>query len=149
MSANAGVIRNREIARIKVLSKELGLDDAAYRIVLWEKCKAESAAHLDEAGRRTMIDHLVQRLRLTKPDSPQLQRRRMRARQRASDDKAGLVAKVRALLINASPGPKDDAYADAMALRMFKVARFTWLQPAQLSKLVAALAIDSKRRKTA
>ncbi len=141
MKGNADAMRKREIARIKILAKELGLDDAAYRNVLWEITKSESAADLDAAGRKAMIDHLVARVRHTKPGSPQL-----RTRQRPANRKAELAAKIRALLINAEPA-RDDAYADAMAQRMFGVQLFTWCSEAELLKLIAALSIDAKRRK--
>lgn len=38
------------------------------------------------------------------------------------------------------------AYVDAIARRMFGVARVGFCDPSQLGKIIAALAIDAKRR---
>jgi phage gp16-like protein len=132
--------RRRELARIHILAQRLGLSREQYEAVLLTVASVDSAALLDSYGRRQVIDHLERRL---PPD-----RRggwRGRSRQRAASGKAGLVAKIQALLIHARPA-RDDAYADAMALRMFGVQRFTWCNLGQLGKIVAALAIDARRQ---
>lgn len=55
--------RRRELATIHVAKKQL-LDrhvlqsDDDYRSLLWTLCRVRSAADLDHAGRRTVIDHL-------------------------------------------------------------------------------------------
>ena len=54
----AGSVRNREIAIIKIAVKQLGLDDACYRDMLWALCRCRSAADLDWQGRKVVIDHL-------------------------------------------------------------------------------------------
>lgn len=129
--------RNRELARIHVLKKDLGLDDDQYRVVLWTIARVESARDLDSHGRQQVIQHLeahAKRAGVAKP-----------VRQKPADAKAPMVAKIRALLINAPGGRRDDAYADAMSLHMFQVERFTWCTPEQLHKLVSALIIDLKR----
>ncbi len=53
--------RNRELARIHCLAKEIGLDDTTYRDVLWAVARVKSAADLDEYGRRKLIAHLSSR----------------------------------------------------------------------------------------
>lgn len=132
--------RVRELGRIHCLKRDLGLDDESYRNVLWAVARVDSAAQLDAHGRIAVIQHLqahAQRAGLTRP----------KARQKPAMHKAALVSKVRALLMDAKPR-RDDAYADGMAQRMFGVERFTWCEPEQLHKLVAALSIDQRRRRS-
>lgn len=129
--------RNRQLARIHVLKKDLGLDDDAYRVVLWTLCRVESARDLDTHGRTQVIQHLEAHARRAGVAKP--------VRQKPADAKAPQVAKIRALLINAPGGRRPDAYADALSVRMFNVARFTWCSPDQLHKLIGALAVDLKR----
>lgn len=129
--------RNRDLARIHVLKKELGLDDDQYRVVLWTLARVESAADLDTHGRQQVIQHLEAHARRAGVAR--------RTRQTAAPDKGPLVAKIRALLINAPGGRRDDAYADALSQKMFNVQRFTWCSHEQLHKIVAALSIDLRR----
>lgn len=134
--------RNRELGRIHILKAQLGLDDDQYRTMLWVVGRVESAKDLDPHGRRQVIEHLEGHAKragiMPKP-----------VRQKPADAKAKLVAKIRALLINAPGGRRDDAYADAMAQHMFGVERFSWCDPQQLYKLVGALMIDAKRQEKA
>lgn len=125
--------RNRELARIHVLKKQLGLDDDTYRTVLHVVARVESARDLDAHGRRQVIQQLESRL-------PAGERRGQ-----VAPHKARQVAKIRALLIHAPGGRRQDAYADAMAQHMFGVERFAWCEPAQLHKLIAALMVDLGR----
>lgn len=126
--------RARELAAIHVAKKQLGLDDETYRLMLWSVARVRSAADLDHAGRQAVLDHL--RARGFRPGRA--------GRPRPAPDRAGLVGKIRALLI--AGGHRPDAYADAMARRMFGVARYEWLRADQLHRLVAALEIDRRRR---
>lgn len=50
--------RNRELARIHIAAKALGLDDDAYREMLSGVTGATSAAELTADGRRQVLDHL-------------------------------------------------------------------------------------------
>ncbi len=50
--------RAREIAMIKVGVKKLGIDDAAYRAMLFTLTGQRSAAKLDQAGRAKVIESL-------------------------------------------------------------------------------------------
>jgi len=52
------------------------------------------------------------------------------------------MGKIEAFLAEAK---RSWAYADGMALRMFKVERVEWLDPGQLQKMVAALTYDARR----
>ena len=60
----------------------------------------------------------------------------------AALDRVKLVSKIEAFLAEAK---RSWAYADGMALRMFKVERVEWLDPQQLQKMVAALTYDARR----
>lgn len=135
MNRPATDLRNRELAQIHVAKSQLGLDEDTYRAMLWTVARVKSAADLDWAGRKKVLDHLKAKGFV------------MKSKRRATPakDKAGLVAKIRALLIAA--GNKPDAYADGMARRMFHIERFEWCDTAQLRKIIAALAIDAKRHK--
>lgn len=123
--------RRKDLAKIHLAKKQLGLDDEAYRDVLWTIARVRSAADLDDAGRRRVLDHF--RSRGFKP--------RRRGRSTPASDRDLLIRKIRAQL-----GDRPDAYADGMAKKMFHVERFEWLKPEQLQKMVAALNYDAKRR---
>lgn len=130
--------RSRDLARIHVLKKDLGLDDDQYRTMLWTVARVDSAKDLDTHGRTQVIEHLEAHAKRAGV---------LRPRQKAAPGKAAMVSKIRALLINAPGGARDDAYADALAQRMFRVERFTWCSGDELHRLIAALMIDAKRVK--
>ncbi|MDI3259686.1 MAG: regulatory protein GemA [Sinobacteraceae bacterium] len=134
--------RRAELARIHILAEQIGLTREQYEAVLMTVARVDSAALLDTHGRAEVIRHLENQLRRHQPGSTAMH---YRSRPQVSADRAPLVGKIRALLVSATP-PREDAYADAMAKHMFGVTRYTWCTPPQLSKLVAALAIDAKRR---
>jgi hypothetical protein len=117
--------------------KALGLDDSAYRDLLWTVCQVRSAAELDFAGRRRFLDHLAKcgwsegkkapnagskavRKPLTAP-----QKKMWSLWQRLAD--AGLVdhRKMPALL--------------AYVTRMTKVDRLEWLNGAQEDLVIESL----------
>ncbi len=131
MKSTAPDIRKRELAMIHVAKSQLGLDDDAYRDMLWTVARVRSAADLDWAGRKKVLDHLKAKGFKSK------------TRPAPAKYKSVLVSKIRALLIAA--GNKPDAYADGMARHMFKVERFEWCDPAQLRKIIAALGYQQKR----
>ena len=127
--------RARELGMIHVAKKQLRLDDDAYRAMLWSVARVKSAADLDAAGREAVIAHLKARgWRATAGG---------KRRPKPPADRAALVAKVRALLIEAG---RPDTYADGIARNMFTVERFEWCEPDQLRRIVAALVYDQKRR---
>jgi phage gp16-like protein len=102
--------------------------------MLDEVAGVESARELDAAGRQRVLGHLRERGFQPRPG----QRRKLPAK-----DRAPMATKVRAMLADAG---RADAYADAMAKRMFKVDRWEWLPFDQLRKLVGALEYDRRRR---
>lgn len=129
--------RVRELGRIHILAKQLGLTRDQYEAVLLTHARVESAALLDAHGRSVVIKHMEAVLARSG--------KQPKRRQRPALGKAELVSKVRALLMSAKPA-RDDAYADAMAKRMFHVDQFTWCDGDQLWRLIAALSYDRKRR---
>lgn len=54
-------LRKRELAAIHVAKAQLGLDDGTYRDMLWTVARVRSAADLDWAGRKRVLDHLASR----------------------------------------------------------------------------------------
>lgn len=131
--------RRRDLALIHIAKKDLALSDEDYRALLWTVARARSAGDLDAHDRRKVIQHM--QARGFRP--------RRKGRTTPAPERVRLIAKVRALLINAPGGARPDSYADAMAQRMFSVERFEWATPDQLRKLVQALEIDKRRRSDA
>lgn len=125
--------RRRDLAMIHVAIKQLGLDRTTYENMLWTVARVRSAADLDDAGRRAVIEHLKARGFKV----------RGKGRSTPATDKEKLIAKIRAQL---GAADRVDAYADGMARKMFHVDRFEWCDPEQLRKIVTALTYDARRR---
>lgn len=130
--------RNADLAQIHIAKKQLSLDDDAYRAMLWTIARVHSAKDLDEGGRRTVLEHL--RSRGFRPPG-----RRFPGRPHNTDNSPQL-RKIEALL---AEGKKPWSYADAMAVRMFHVDRVAFCSRDQLSKLIAALGYDQRRKQDA
>jgi phage gp16-like protein len=124
-------IRKRELAQIHVAKSQLGLDEETYRAMLWTVARVKSAADLDWAGRKKVLDHL------------KAGGFKIKSRPAPAANKAGLVSKIRALLIALDNKP--DGYADGMARHMFHIERFEWCDSVQLRKIIAALGYQQKR----
>jgi len=120
--------------------KELGLDRDTYEDVLWTVARVRSAADLDSQGRFKVIAHF--KALGWKPKGG----RRWGRKPAVTGNKTAIMGKLEALLADNRLPWK---YADSMALRMFKVDRVAWLNPAQLHKLVAALQISVNRNRDA
>ena len=136
--------RNVDLAKIHIAKAQLRLDDVvapgacacgrehtAYHEMLWTVARVHSAADLDDAGRRRVLEHLRSR------GFRDLARGRPHT---ASGNPS--IRKIEALLADAG---RPWAYADAMAQRMFHVDRVTFCSREQLRKLIAALSIDQRR----
>jgi phage gp16-like protein len=52
-------LRKRELAAIHIARGQLGMDEATYRDMLWAVARVRSAADLDWAGRKRVLDHLA------------------------------------------------------------------------------------------
>ncbi|HYW03575.1 MAG TPA: regulatory protein GemA [Gammaproteobacteria bacterium] len=126
--------RRRDLAKIHLAAKQLGMDDETYRDMLWTVARVRSAGDLDQHGRRAVLEHL--RAVGWAPSARS-------KRPRVSADRAGMVSKIDAMLAEAG---RRREYADGMARRMFRVERVEWCHPGQLRRIVAALTYDQKRR---
>lgn len=130
--------RRRELAKIHLAAKQLGMDDDTYRDMLWAIARVRSAKDLDEAGRRRVLDHLKAVGFKPKPGSP----RAGHPHNLGSEERGPQLAKIEAMLTSAG---RAWAYADGIAKKMFHVDRVTFCNPEQLRKIIAALVYDAKR----
>lgn len=128
--------RTKDLARIHLAKKQLGLDDEAYRDILRQTTGKTSSADLSPKERFKLLRTLQElgakdaRSYPGKPAKP------------APDQKA-LLAKIEAQLAVAQ---RPWSYADAMARHMFKREQVGDCEHGELVRLVAALAYDAKRR---
>ena len=129
--------RNLQLSKIHIAKKDLGLDDETYRALLMRIAGVRSAKDLNP---RQIGFVLAEFARLGWQSTTQ--QKSGRKAPVAAVDRQKLMGKVEAFLAEAK---RSWAYADGMALRMFKVERVEWLDPGQLHKLVAALTYDARR----
>lgn len=128
--------RARELARIHVGAKLLGMDQATYRDMLETTAGVRSAADLDFQGRQKVIRRLHE---LGMPPPP-----RARGRPANMDKLSGEIAKIEAQLADMG---LSWAYADAIGRRMFGVPRVAWLRKQeQLVAVLAALHVEQQKR---
>jgi phage gp16-like protein len=131
--------RRRELAKIHLAAKQLGMDDDTYRDMLWAIARVRTAKDLDEPGRRRVLDHLKASGFKPKPGSNP---RPGRPHNLGSEERGPQLAKIEAMLTSAG---RAWAYADGMAKKMFHVDRVTFCNPEQLRKIIAALVYDAQR----
>lgn len=125
-------VRRRELAAIHIRKKEQGLDDDAYRDLLWEVAGVRSAKDLTAEGRRKVLAKFGPR-----PKAPA----RKPWGKRSADP---MVRKVYALL-----GDRPAEYAVGILKRMFGDAApdaLEWATGDQLRKVIAALEYDRRRK---
>ena len=132
----AAALRNKELGFIHSAAKALGMDDDTRRDLMERLTGKRSAADLDWRGRKVVIEHL----KAAGGKAP------AKTRPTIAADKAPLVRKIRALLINHPAGRKPDSYADGISKQMFGVDNYTWCSLDQLHKIAQALAVDARRR---
>lgn len=132
--------RARQLARIHMGRKALGLDEETYRALLQRVTGKRSSAEMSADERNAVIVELT-RLGF-RADATRSRARAFQGRPRNIDE-VPLLRKVEALLA-ASGRPW--AYAHGLARRMFGVARVEWCRQDQLHRLTAALQIDANRR---
>ncbi len=136
--------RRRELAAIHVGRQKLGLDDAAYRDLLWSAAGVRSAADLDDVGRQAVIERMR---KLGFERAPGASREAPQGRKPSVPvDRLAMINKVEALL---SARQLPWGYASSIAKRMFKVEQLEWLTAAQLHTLIGVLEIDRQRRAAA
>lgn len=132
--------RRRDMARIHIAKKQLGLDDGTYRDMLWSVARVRSSADLDYTGLQRVLAHLTAcGFKSTKGKRPHPGR----PANIDSEDRGPLLRKIEAMLTDAR---REWAYAHGMAKRMFRVEHCQFCAPEQLRKLIAALSYDQARR---
>lgn len=132
--------RRRDLAKIHIAKKQLGLDDQTYREMLHNVAGVESAADLDRRGRSKLLGHL----RNIGFRSTHKSAKASGMHIPAAWDRAPMTSKIGAILAELK---LPWGYADGIAKRMFKVDKMRWLERNQLHKLVAVLVYMQKRAK--
>ncbi|WP_300656251.1 gp16 family protein [Pseudomonas sp.] len=125
------------LAKIHIAKAQLGLDDDTYRDLLARVAGVRSAKDLNKRQAGAVLAEF-ERLGF----KPQPAKKAGRKAPKPAPDRRAQLGKIEAFLAEAG---RPVAYADAMALRMFKVERLEWLDSDQLRRLIAALAYDAKR----
>jgi phage gp16-like protein len=127
--------RNPTLAKIHIAKKDLGLDDETYRAMLLQHGGVTSSKDLTPFGAAKVLQHL-ERSGFKPKASPG-------RRPKPAPGRAALVGKIEAQLASAG---RPWSYVHAMAKKMYQVEKVDWLNEEQLGGIVAALAIDAKRR---
>lgn len=125
------------LAKIHIAKAQLGLDDDTYRALLARVAGVRSAKDLNKRQVGAVLAEF-ERLGF----QPKPAKKAARKAPKPAPDRSAMMAKIEAFLAEAG---RPWAYADAMALRMFKVERVEWCDSNQLRRLIAALAYDAKR----
>lgn len=130
-----GHARTKAIAAIHVLKKQAGMNEDEYRTMLLAQGGQASCKDMDLRQLKLVLDHFA---RLGVKSSARQRRERV-----GGGSRQRLMAKLNAQLAAAG---RDRQYLDAMVKRIAKVDALEFCDEQALSKLVAALAIDAKRR---
>jgi hypothetical protein len=133
-------IRTRELGAIHAARRDLMLDESEYRNLLWAVARVRSAADLDQAGRRKVLDHLRSRGAARTP--------RKRVAQHPGTphniDLQPMLTKIEAQLADMG---LPWSYADAIGRRQTGIPRLAWVRkPDQLSGVIAALEKEQQKR---
>ncbi|MFL1552480.1 gp16 family protein [Pseudomonas sp. D47] len=126
------------LAKIHIAKSQLGLDDDTYRALLARVAGVRSAKDLSPRQIGAVIAEFV-RLGWM----PKVARKATRVAPNPATERRKLVGKIEAFLAEAN---RPWEYADALALRMFKVERVEWCDFDQLRSMIAALSYDAKRK---
>ena len=128
--------RTKELARIHIAKKELGLDEDVYRDILKQVCNVDSAKDLDQPGRNKLMAYFrgkgwgKENYTKGRPHNMQAPGRKRQ------------LSKIEALLAEAG---RPWSYVDGMVKKICKVDKLEFCTPALLSKIIAALMKDAKR----
>lgn len=125
------------LAKIHVAKTQLGLDDETYRALLARVAGVRSAKDLNKRQIGAVLAEF-ERLGF----QPKPTKKAGRKAPKAAPDRQAQIGKIEAFLAEAG---RPWSYADAMALRMFKVERVEWLDADQLRRMITALTYDAKR----
>jgi len=129
--------RTKDLARIHLAKKELGLDDDAYRALLQGVTKKTSSADLTARERWSVLKEMG---RLGAKSA--LPRRYPGRPAIVPLDKTALIQKIEAFLTEAR---RPWSYVNAIAWRMFKRNQVQDCDADELRRIVAALNYDAKR----
>jgi phage gp16-like protein len=146
-ATNQSAFRNRQLARIHIAKKQLGLSDDVYRGILLQVGGVNSSGDLDEAGRARVLDHF-RHLGFEYDGGKGKSRGKAfpsypgRPTNMDDEDRGKMLRKIEALL---TIGRKPWAYADGVAKRVCKVHKVQWLRAGDLYKVVRVLASNAKR----
>ncbi len=132
-------LRHRQLAAIHIGKKALRMTDEIYREMLNKIGGVQSAAELDDIGRRAVLNHMRT---LGFVDGKVKRTHDGRPRNMDSVDRGAQLRKVEAMLFEAN---RPWAYVDEIASRVCKVERVAWCTPEQLRKVIAALVYNAKR----
>jgi len=134
--------RRRDLAKIHIAKKQLGMDDETYRDVLYDVAGVWSAADLDRRGRSAVIG----RLKSLGFKSTYKKGRGYKSIHKSakasgmhipsSPERTPLLSKIGAILADLK---LPWSYADSIAKHMYKVDKVRWLYPDQLRSVVVAL----------
>lgn len=137
----AEALRKRELAMIHVAKKELALPDDEYRSLLLAVTGKSSSASLDWQGRKKLLDHFKKAGFKVKAKAG------ARPLPSVAPDRMARMRKIEALLADAG---RSWAYADGVATKLFAttthVERIEFCDGEHLTKVIAALVFDAKRR---
>lgn len=137
--------RRRELAQIHIAKAQINMADESYRDMLWTVGRVRSAADLDWAGRKSVLDHL--RACGFKPKPPVKPKPARGGAwdwvNNAAPDRQAMLRKIAVMLKDAD---REKAYADGVAAHMFGIERVEFCAPDQLHKIVSALVFDQRRR---
>ena len=135
--------RNKDLSRIHIMKKELGLDDDCYRALLQGATGKSSAKDMDYKERWRVICEMGRLLNGGKKQAGAPQGRFPGEPPGWAEAKAHLGGKIKALLADAK---RPWSYAHAMAKRMYGIDCVQFCTPDQLWRIVAALERDKQRR---
>ncbi len=134
-TAPAADIRKRELAQIHIAKAALSLDEETYRAMLWSVARVHSAAELDWAGRKNVLDYLKTRGWSQRPVRATHQSRAL-----AGDPQSKMI---RALWLDLhAAGAVRDASEQALASYVRRITRrdaLQWLTVAEARRVIETL----------
>ena len=142
MNANkAAELRRKDLSIIHLAKKDRQITDDEYRDLLLGLTGKTSSAQLDWQQRRQVIEHFKKlgfKIKGSTTDRPAPS---------VGADRQAQIGKIEALLADAG---RPWAYADGLVKKLFasttQVERIEFCDSEHLTKVIAALAIDAKRR---
>lgn len=134
VTRTADKVRNSELAQIHIAKAQLGMEDDAYRNILWAIGRVRSSKDLDWAGRKRVLDHM--RACGWKPE-----RKRDPAGTALADDAQSRKIRAIWLALHEAGVVRNASEQSLLAYvkRQTGVAALDWLKMHQASKVIEAL----------